>query len=279
MSGDNLTIRLFFIAMAVSFIITIVTLHGWKNRLLDLILYILIALSLVCSVFWSQIEKIFPQSITATIVNGAVKNPLFYVIWALGLALMLMLLRSRSSPEAMINKILLDNYPPDYLGDIKRAENEMWITGNSLRRMVPDHIKPLKELIERKQINLYVILIDNDKKELFKCAAQQDFGVKADIANYSGFYDEAIKAFKEVKEIAPKRVHIYKIKYPLPFGIDAIDTNDPNGGGVIYVRFYPFFGEGDRPILVLRPFQKKWFEFYKRQLIIQRDQYAEEIHD
>lgn len=174
--------------------------------------------------------------------------------------------------ESTSDNILFDKYPADYLENLGRAEKEIWITGTNLRRIFPEHTELLKKGIER---GATLIAILPREGNVMKYAAQQDMGPLGVANDFLGTLTPAIIALRALKKMAPDRVHIKTIDYPLPFGIDAIDIDSKQGA--IYVRFYPFFGDGDRPILVLRPYQSKWFDFYKSQLKIQNKEYAKDI--
>lgn len=173
--------------------------------------------------------------------------------------------------EVKLNNILLDKYPAEYEKDLGRAK-ELWITGNNLRRITPEHDKRLREVLRNKG-TIYVILLGEG--DAVKYGAQQDKGPDADPGRFLHSIKEAYNFFDRLRKSHPERVHIRTIDYPLPFGIDAIDINLPNG--VIYVRMYPFYSDRDEPILVLRPYQEKWYDFYKEQLKIQWDDYATDI--
>ena len=181
-----------------------------------------------------------------------------------------LLLRAiRSGVQSASTNLFLDDNPANYHDELSRA-HDLWITGTNLRRIFPDNYHVLEQIIN-KGGTIHAILLREG--EALKYAAQQDAGPDANVNNYAASIKSARFHLEKLKLLAPMKVRIYTIDYPLPFGIDAIDIDSIDG--VIYLRFYPFFtGKGDHPIVVLRPNDSIWFEFYKNQLKIQRDSYA-----
>ncbi len=100
---------------------------------------------------------------------------------------------------------------------------------------------------------------------------QQDYGRKADVTRYRNSVTAAFEAFRQLRLKYRGQVEIRTIDFPLTFGMDAIDIGDTRRG-VIVVLFYPLHSaivQGDKPVLVLRPNQPAWYQFYERQLEIQ----------
>jgi len=169
------------------------------------------------------------------------------------------------------DNMLLSGYPPSDVDVFTRAKQEVWITGLNLTRIFPKRIKQLTKVVkDGGTINAILLSL---KSSAVKYAAQQDFGLGANVEDYRGSINTAERCLRELKTLAPDRVNIKKIDYPLPFGIDAVDIRLENG--IICVLFYPLESEqGDMPVLVLKQNQSQWYTFYKDQLEKQWYQYA-----
>ncbi len=174
--------------------------------------------------------------------------------------------------KAISSNMLYDVYPDSYLSSLEKAK-VLWITGTNLRRLVVDHEKLLKDFVKEGG-KIRAILLSRNPCAI-NYAAQQDSGYDADSNNFLSTIKKAENVLNELKNSGkPNQVIIKRTDYPLPFGLDAVDI-ETEDKGIIYVRFYPFHtGDSDKPILVLKAHQSKWYAFYKKQLEIQWEHYA-----
>jgi GNAT superfamily N-acetyltransferase len=219
---------------------------------------------------WFHLIESPTAAITLMVVNLSVLNAAMWHQRLLVRKLPIELEHLDAFLEVGLNNILLDKYPNHYSEDLGHAR-ELWITGHNLRRVFPERQGEIKAVIERNG-TVHVLLLHKGKA--LEYAAQQELGPDGTRRELVHSMTMAEAALQRLKLEAPDRVDIKTIDYPLPFGIDAIDIGTPHA--VIYVRFYPLRPdrEDDRPILVLRPYQKKWFNFYREQLRRQFDDYA-----
>ncbi len=179
--------------------------------------------------------------------------------------------------QTSVNSTLYDCYPPSYWESLAGAK-KLWISGLNLRRFCfSDHVNTLDRMIGRGG-TLNAILLSSDDDAMIKYGTRQDNG-QADapsLKDWRGTITRTESYLRNLQVSAPGRVHIKKTDYPMPFGLDAVDIESPEG--IIYVRYYPFYtGGGDKPILVLRANQSPWYDFYKNQLYIQWEDYATDL--
>jgi GNAT superfamily N-acetyltransferase len=219
-----------------------------------------IYLVLLICVLWVSLH------LTGVLNEGQyIQDALIIALGAFSFAILRFLHRLSDRERPRVDEILLDDYPESYLPDLQRAK-ELWISGTNLRRHFPDRKGMIEEIV-RNGGTLHVI-IAKPESPASEMGALQEYG-------YSYKTDEMQKAFsndinqklmviQEIKKIAPTRVTILQLDFPIYFGLDGIDIN--SSSGVIYVRFYPIAAQ-DRPILVLRPHETRWFDFYRRQLL------------
>lgn len=147
------------------------------------------------------------------------------------------------------------------------SAKELWVTGLNLRRIFPDHEGLIKDVIQKGGV-VNAMLLSSSNEALVKYGAQQDSGVATNSETWANSIKEIEDKLRGLKKSSPKQVEIKSIDYPLPYGLDAVDIDSPDG--IIFVRYYPFFtGNSDQPILILRADQSEWYAFYKKQLEIQ----------
>jgi GNAT superfamily N-acetyltransferase len=167
--------------------------------------------------------------------------------------------RERARPD----DILLSAYPKRYLDDLAGAK-DLWITGTNLRRIFPEHIRCLEEVLNNG--GRITAVLAKPGSDASKYGVLQEYGYTNDEleAAFSKQIELSLSVLERLKNAAPSQVTILKITFPIYFGIDGINVNSWNG--LIYVRYYPI-AEGDRPIVVLRPYESRWFDFYRAQLL------------
>jgi prevent-host-death family protein len=164
-----------------------------------------------------------------------------------------------------LDRILLEKYPPEYQRDLASAKH-LWVIGTNLRRIVPVRFKELRQVLEGGG-TVRAMFVDPTKDDAIRYSAMQEHG------NFSGDEMRAYQRklinggrnelMKLAKETKSGDITIYKIDYPLSFGLDVIDGNTDKG--IIYVRYYPF-GDDGQPILRLTRENEMWYEYYLFQL-------------
>jgi predicted GNAT superfamily acetyltransferase len=170
-------------------------------------------------------------------------------------------LRERDRPR--LDEVLLDEYPDSYFNDLSRAK-DLWMTGTNLRRIFPDHTGLLEKVLS--DGGHITALLAKPGTDACKYGTLQEYGYVTERMerSFSELVETALRTLEQLKESAPGRVTVLKVDFPIYFAIDAVNVNLLDG--VIYLRFYPIAAK-DRPIVVLRPYESRWFDFYKQQLL------------
>jgi len=168
--------------------------------------------------------------------------------------------RIAKSGEKKSTDILLSKYPDTYNQDLEEG-TELWLVGMNLRRIFPDYF----HMIERKlgKGGSLKALLLNPNTTVTKYAANQDHPTTEE--DYINTIRRSLFFLDKLKKLAPERVEIRLLDYPMSFGVDAVDINGYNG--IIHVRFYPHQSpHGDIPRMVFTPQDKFWYAFFKEQV-------------
>lgn len=157
-----------------------------------------------------------------------------------------------------IDSVFLEEYPPSLKADIEKAKT-LLIVGVTLGRT----IKTNYTLFERKIRNgdsIMFLLVNPDGSAITMADARAYWSI--DIERSRAEIRGTLSDLLHLKEIAPKRVRVHTIDYPLSFG--AVLANADTPSGVLYLEHYPFKVEREsRPKFVLRPRDGRWYEQYK----------------
>jgi hypothetical protein len=165
-----------------------------------------------------------------------------------------------------LDRVLLETYPPEHQRELASA-GQLWITGTNLRRIIPLRFKELRQILARGG-TVAAIFVDPDSENSQRYAAMQEQGAVKEIRGLmeyqSKLIEEGMKGLKKLyNEVKLGKMLIYKIDYPLGFGLDVIDGEDNKG--IIYVRHYPFADDG-QPVLRLTRDNEVWYRHYLFQL-------------
>jgi hypothetical protein len=170
--------------------------------------------------------------------------------------------------ELVSNVTLHEDYSTTrYFADFAQAQR-LYITGLNLRRIVHSRLNDLDSVLNRGG-SIQAILLD-PASHACTYATIQDWGRDDDksVRSYINSIEMAYETLCQVKadnKQNGERFEIAMIDYMLPFGIDAMEFDDPKDGA-LYVRLYPLKTKvDDRPILALRANDGEWYSFFRKQ--------------
>jgi hypothetical protein len=175
--------------------------------------------------------------------------------------------------DYFLDCILEEHYPPEYSSDLARARN-IWAVGSNLRRVIPTYFKEYRQVLNRNG-HIHAVFVDPLADEF------DDKGIPPAIIfsimqEHGYHYNQEIRDFQKLMILKNRdsllnlqqsctagELSIYKVNYPISFGIDVINGQDEDG--VIYVRYFPFADNG-QPIVRLTRNNTHWYDFYLYQL-------------
>jgi hypothetical protein len=186
--------------------------------------------------------------------------------------------------DYFVDCVLEEHYPPQYASDLSQAQN-IWAIGSNLRRVIPTYFKEFRQVLNRGG-ELHAVFTDPLDQAGSSIGGPDPLGgsVKSVpqafafsiMQEHGYYYNDEVKEFQKnlilknrdsllnLKQSSnTEKLYIYKMNYPLSFGIDVIDGLHDNG--IIYVRYFPFADNG-QPIVRLTRRNTHWYDFYLYQL-------------
>jgi hypothetical protein len=154
-----------------------------------------------------------------------------------------------------------DEFPPSYKTDFENSD-VMWLVGVSLHRTIKTNYSILEEKLRRGQ-KLRVLLIHPE-------------GAGVEISVARNYVHRGVEPKKNdilfilellcgLREIAPAGLEIRTIKFPLAFGVTAI--NPDTATGKLYVEHYGFRISTDSiPRYVLKASDGHWYDIQKKEI-------------
>ena len=158
--------------------------------------------------------------------------------------------------------VLLEQFPADTYRNVEKSK-ELWLVGVTLSSTL-EALYPVFESKLRRGDSIKVLLVDPDGAAC-AMAAMRHYA-RTDIERQRTEIRTTLRDFCELQRVAPDRLEIRTIDYPLTFGAYAVD---PGGtSGVLYLKHYPFkmpLGRA-RPGLALRPRDERWYEHFRSEI-------------
>ena len=170
-------------------------------------------------------------------------------------------LRNRSALD-----IFLRDFPDSYMTDVEEAE-ELWLVGVSLRDTVK-HLGPVLERKLKRGHQLRVLLAEPlasvVEPAVRRTSKEQDLG--ADTADKCVEIAGTLRRLGNLqREQKFGQLQICTSKYPLGYGVHAVNPGKPDG--VLYVKLYPYKAEKEqKPKFVLCGGRDRWYESFTREL-------------
>ncbi len=154
-----------------------------------------------------------------------------------------------------------ERFPDTIESDLAQAK-EVWLIGVSLSRTV----KSYYSVLERKLTNgdtIRVLLVHPDGSGSEMAQMREYRQVK--LEHRRSEIRSVLEDLCALKSIAPDKLEVRAIDYPLGFGGFAI--NPETATGVLYLEHYPFKTPGGSlPKFVLSAHDGRWYEFFKTEM-------------
>lgn len=160
-----------------------------------------------------------------------------------------------------LDTLFMDEFPPSYKTDFADAE-VLWLIGVSLHRTIKTNYSTLEKRLRQGQA-LRVLLIH-----------PTGIGVEMSVArNYAhrGVEPKSndilfiLELLCSLREIAPSKMEIRTIAFPLAYGATAI--NPQAATGKLYIEHYGFRVSTESiPRYILKASNGRWYDFYKQEI-------------
>ncbi len=155
----------------------------------------------------------------------------------------------------------LEGYPASLGTDMEKAR-ELWLIGFTLSRTIKTYYSLLeKKLAKGDRIK---VLLVHPHKTACEIAGMREYG-RFDLTRTQVQIQGVLDDFCELRRIAPEKLEIRVVNYPLGFGGFAI--NPEAGSGVLYLEHYPFKAPGGSiPKFVLHAHDGHLYELFKTEM-------------
>lgn len=201
------------------------------------------------------------------IVPSTLLTPLTLAV--LGL-LALATLGNRYQFEALVNQItksssalFQENVASTFEADLQSA-SEIWFVGVSLSRTVKSHYALLENSL-RKGATIRVLIIDPEAANTVALVAKREYGERFSDERIRSLIRGTMADLCSLKKLAPDKLSIRVIQYPLGFG--AVATNPLSSKGVLYLEHYAYkMAGGSLPKFTIKPHDGQWYDFYRTEL-------------
>lgn len=158
--------------------------------------------------------------------------------------------------------VLLRNFPADTCYRNVKESKELWLVGISLSSTL-EALYPLFESKLRRGDSIRVLVVNPDGAAC-AMAAMRNYA-RTDVERQRAEIRATLKDLCELQKVAPDRLEIRTIEYPLTFGVYAVDPEEASG--VLYLKHYAFKMPGRaRPGLVLRPRDEHWYDHFRSEI-------------
>lgn len=155
----------------------------------------------------------------------------------------------------------VEDFPADWA---ERLENssELWIFGINLGRTITSYFSLFERKLKRGD-TIRVLVVDPNGTAM-KVSAERRAQSTYVVENLA-LIRNSLKGFCELRGMAPDRMEIRTIDYPLSFGIFAADPDTARS--TLYLSYYPFKTPTPAiPKIVLRPKDGYWHDHFKMEM-------------
>lgn len=160
--------------------------------------------------------------------------------------------------------VLLEKFPADIYGKLQKSK-DLWLVGVSLSSTLEALYPQLEDKL-RAGDSIKVLVVNPDGNAC-AMAAMRNYRTD-DVDRQRAEIHAALKDLCELRKVAPERLEIRTIEYPLTFGVYALDPEDVSG--VLSLKHYPFkmpVGRA-RPGLVLRRRDEPWYDHFWGEILV-----------
>jgi hypothetical protein len=160
-----------------------------------------------------------------------------------------------------IDSFYMEEYPPGLKNDFETAE-ELWLIGVSLNRTIKINYTKIEQKL-RHGHTIRVLLIHPEGPGVEMAVARSY--ARREIEAKSNDIQFTLRLLCDLRRIAPNKLEVRTIQYPLGYGVIA--TNPDTVSGTLYLEHYCFRVASDSlPRFVLRARDGRWYDFFKSEV-------------
>jgi hypothetical protein len=156
---------------------------------------------------------------------------------------------------------LLNEFPSDFQSRMEKS-NELWLFGVNLGRTTVSNYTLFEDKIKRgNTIKVLLVSPQGQALPLASKRRREPNYLKQNLA----LIEATLTSFSDLKKIAPDKVEIRTIDYPLSSGFVAVDPD--TASGTLYVSYYSFKTAGSSiPKMVFQPKDGYWYEHFREEM-------------
>lgn len=216
-------------------------------------LYLTVSVALVLTLL--NLSGVAPQSSIAPMTLAV-----------LGLLAITSLVNRRKTEEMLRviqakEQILLNDFPSDFQIRMEKSK-ELWLLGVNLGRTAVSNFSLFEEKVKRgDKIKVLLVSPKGQALPLASKRRREPNYLRQNLA----LVEASLTSFSDLKKIAPDRVEIRTIDYPLSLGFVAVDPD--TASGILYVSYYSFKTAGSSiPKMVFQPKDGCWYEQFREEI-------------
>ena len=161
-----------------------------------------------------------------------------------------------STPDS----VFIQEYPPTLKSDIESSA-DLVLVGISLGRTIKTYYSELEHKLQRgDSIKILLVNPDGAAIEMVDSRAYWQTDPERTRAEIRG----TLADLCYLKKIAPDRMQVHTIEYPLSYG--AVLVNPDSASGTVYVEHYPYKVRESIPKFVLHARDGYWYDFFKSEV-------------
>lgn len=160
-----------------------------------------------------------------------------------------------------LDTFFADDFPQSYKADFENSD-VMWLIGVSLHRTIKTNYKTLERKLRQGQ-TLRILLVHPHGTGVELSVARNY--VNRRVEPKSNEISFILELLCKLSEIAPTKIEVRTINFPLAFGVMAV--NPDRATGMLYIEHYGFRVSTDSiPRYVLKATDGRWYDFQKREI-------------
>jgi hypothetical protein len=158
--------------------------------------------------------------------------------------------------------VLLDRFPDDRWEKFEKEASDIWLIGSSLYYILDNYYLFFQNKL-RDGCSMKV-LVRNPSDEMCQLATRYTY-IPLAPEQMRTKIETTLDRLCELKKIAPDKLEIRVLDYPLSFNIGALNPKTRNG--MIYIEYHPYkMPQTGLPKVVVSANDISWYDFYTKQM-------------
>lgn len=172
-------------------------------------------------------------------------------------------LSSISDKLSGTRNLICEEFPSDLKDTVIIGSKELFIVGITLNRTITTYYSQLeRKLIDGQKVNILVV---EPNSEAIRLIPQRVYRPITD-QRLSDKVLDTLTLICSLHSLAPDRLEVRTINFPIPFGCFASDLE--LNGGSIYLEYYSYKTTKDLPCVVISArTDPNWYNMYKTEIL------------